>query len=332
MPRKHPLRKRWRLQGGHANLQGVPDWNDLRYFLAIAREGTLASAARSLEVDASTVGRRLAALEEELGSKLFDRTPSGLVLTDAGRGIHSAVEEMEAAALAVERRASGEDARLEGVVRITLTEAFAVDIVLPRFATFRERHPGIEVQFLTDYGALDLARREADIAIRLTRPQGDTLVARKVGEIAIAPYASESYLERRGAPDPARGFVGHDVIGYADAAAKWPEACWLAEAAPGARVAVRCNSLLSVVTATAAGMGVGVMPCLCGDREPGLRRVAPLVASLRRDIWLVVHPDLQHNARVRATLHFLTELIQRERPLLSGEGRPAPRSSGRRSS
>ena len=332
MPWKHPLRKRWRLQGGHANLQGVPDWNDLRYFLAIAREGTLASAARGLEVDASTVGRRLAALEEELGSKLFDRTPAGLVLTEAGRGIRSAVEEMEASALAVERRTSGEDARLEGVVRITLTEAFAVDIVLPRFAPFRERHPGIEVQFLTDYGALDLARREADIAIRLTRPQDGTLVARKVGEIAIAPYASEAYLEQRGPPDPARGFVGHDVIGYADAAAKWPEARWLAEAAPGAGVAVRCNSLLSVVTAAVAGMGVGVMPCLCGDREPGLRRVAPLVASLRRDIWLVVHADLQHNARVRATLHFLTELIQRERPLLSGEGRPASRSSGRRSS
>ncbi|WP_158501822.1 LysR family transcriptional regulator [Vitiosangium sp. GDMCC 1.1324] len=310
----------------------MPDWNDLRYFLAIAREGTLAAAARSLGVDASTVGRRLAALEEELDSKLFDRMPTGLTLTDAGRGIRSAVEEMEAGALAVERRASGEDARLEGLVRITLTEAFAVDIVLPRFAPFRERHPGIEVRFLTDYGALDLTRREADIAIRLTRPQDGTLVARKVGEIAIAPYASEAYLERRGLPDPARGYAGHDVIGYTGAAAKWPEARWVAEAAPGACVAVRCNSLLSVVAATAAGMGVGVLPCLRGDQEPGLRRVAPLVASLRRDIWLVVHPDLQHNARVRATLHFLTELIQRERPLLSGEGRPASRASGRRSS
>ncbi|QRN96155.1 LysR family transcriptional regulator [Archangium violaceum] len=308
----------------------MPDWTDLRYFLAIAREGTLAAAARELEVDASTVGRRLTALEEELGSRLFDRTPAGLVLTDVGRGIRSAVEEMEAAALAVERRASGEDARLEGVVRITLTEAFAVDVVLPRFAPFRERHPGIEVRFLTDYGSLDLARREADIAVRLTRPQEDTLVARKVGEIAIAPYASETYLERRGMPDPSQGFAGHDVIGYVDSAERWPEARWLAEAAPSAHVAVRCNSLLSVVAATSAGLGVGVMPCLCGDRESGLRRVAPVVASLRRDIWLVVHADLQHNARVRATLHFLAELIQRERPLLSGEGRPAPRASGRR--
>jgi DNA-binding transcriptional LysR family regulator len=311
-------------------LQGVPDWNDLRYFLTIAREGTLAAAARALEVDATTVGRRLAALEEELDSKLFDRTPAGLTLTDAGRGIRSAVEEMEAAALAVERRASGEDARLEGVVRITLTEAFAVNVLLPRFTPFRERHPGIQVQFLTDYGALDLARREADIAVRLTRPQEDTLVARKVGEIAIAPYASEDYLERRGLPDPANGFAGHDVIGYADAAAKWPEARWLTESAPATHVAVRCNSVLSVVASTVAGLGVGMMPCMFGDQEPALRRVAPLVTSLRRDIWLVVHQDLQHNARVRATLHFLAELIHRERPLLSGEGRPASRASGRR--
>jgi DNA-binding transcriptional LysR family regulator len=313
-------------------LQAVPDWNDLRYFLAIAREGTLAGAARELGVDATTVGRRLAALEAALGSRLVDRTPSGLALTDAGRGIRSAVEEMEALALAAERRASGEDARLEGVVRITLTEAFAVEVLLPRLAPFRERHPGIELCFLTDYGSLDLARREADIAVRLTRPQEDTLVARKVGEIAIAPYAAGDYLERRGVPDPAHGFAGHDVIGYVDAAAKWPEARWLAEAAASAHVAVRCNSVLSVVAATAAGLGVGVMPCLCGDREPGLRRVAPLIASLRRDIWLVVHQDLQHNARVRATLHFLAELIHRERPLLSGEGRPVPRASGRRGS
>lgn len=318
------------LQGGHANLRAMADWDDLRHFLAVAREGTLAGAGRTLGVDASTVGRRLVALEEALDAKLFDRTPAGLVLTDAGRGIRPAVEGMEAAALAVERRASGEDARLEGLVRITLTEAFAVDVVLPGFAPFRERHPGIEVRFLTDYGSLDLSRREADIAVRLTRPQDDTLVARKVGEIAIAPYASEGYLARRGLPDGAHGLAGHDVIGYVDAAAKWPEARWLSEFAPQARVAVRCNSLLSVVAATAAGLGVGLMPCLSGERAPGLRRVAPLVASLRRDIWLVVHPDLQQNARVRATLHFLAELIHRERPLLSGEGPPAPRVSGRR--
>ncbi len=308
----------------------MPDWNDLRYFLAIAREGTLAAAARSLRVDASTVGRRLAALEEELATRLFDRTPAGLALTEAGRGIRSAVEEMEASALAVERRASGEDARLEGVVRITLTEAFAVHVLLPRFAPFRERHPNIQVQFLTDYGALDLARREADLAIRLTRPQEDTLVARKVGEIAVALYASEEYLARRGLPDPAHGFAGHDVLGYVDAAAKWPEARWLAEHAPGAHVALRCNSLLSVVAAARAGLGLGVMPCLNGDQEPDLRRVVPPIPSLRRDIWLVVHRDLQHNARVRATLHFLGELVQRERPLFSGEGRPKVRAEGRR--
>ena len=328
MPWKGPRRKRWKSPGGHANLQPMPDWGDLRHFLAVARDGSLAAAARSLGVDATTVGRRLVALEESLGARLFDRTPGGLVLTAAGRSIRSAVEEMEAGALAVERRAGGEDARLEGVVRITLTEAFAVDVVLPGFGPFRERHPGIEVRFLTDYGSLDLARREADIAIRLTRPQDDTLVARKVGEIAIAPYASEAYLERHGPPDLANGWATHDVIGYAEAAVKWPEARWLAASAPEARVAVRCNSLLSVVAATRAGLGVGVMPCLCGDREPELRRVAPLLTTLRRDIWLVVHPDLQHNARVRATLHFLAELVQRERPLLSGEGRPLPR--GRR--
>lgn len=302
----------------------MPNWDDLRYFLAIAREGSLAAAARTLRVDATTVGRRLAALEEELGTRLFDRMPAGFVVTAAGRNIRMAVEEMEASVLAVERKASGDDARLEGVVRITTTEAFAVSTLLPRFAPFRERHPGIEVQVLTDYAALDLAKREADIAVRLTRPKEDTLVARKVGEIAIAPYAAERYLARRGLPDPATGLAGHDVIGYADAAAKWPEARWLGEVATSARVAVRCNSLLSVVAAAGSGVGIGVMPCFMGDREPGLRRLMPPIPSLRRDIWLVVHRDLQHNARVRAVLHFLAELIQRERSLIAGEGLLSP--------
>ncbi len=298
----------------------MPDWNDLRYFLAISREGTLAAAARALRVDATTVGRRLTVLEEELGTRLFERTPGRFVLTTAGQGIRGTVEEMEASVLAVERRAGGEDARLAGVVRVTTTEAFAVNHLLPRFGAFRERHPGIEVQFLTDYGSLDLARREADVAVRLTRPKEASLVARKVGEIAISLYAAEGYLARRGLPDPAVGFAGHDVIGYADAAAKWPEARWMGEVATSARVVLRCNSLLSVIAATGAGVGLGLMPCFQGDTAVGLRRVLPPVAALRRDIWLVVHPDLQQSARVRAVMDFLSEVIQRDRPLLAGGG------------
>jgi len=296
------------------------DWNDLRYFLAVSREGTLAGAARALKVDATTVGRRLAVLEETLGARLFERTPGRLVPTAAARGIQGAAEEMEGAMLAVERRAGGEDARLEGVVRVTTTEAFAVNTLLPRFAPFRERHPGIEVRFLTDYGALDLRRREADVAVRLTRPSEASLVARKVGDIAISLYASEGYVARRGLADPATGFAGHDVIGYTGAAAKWPEARWLESVGASARVGVRCNSLLSVMAATVGGLGLGLMPCLQGDLTPGLRRVLPPVVALRRDIWLVVHADLQQNARVRAVLDFLAELIQRERASLSGGG------------
>jgi DNA-binding transcriptional LysR family regulator len=203
---------------------------------------------------------------------------------------------------------------------VTTTEAFAVNNLLPRFGPFRERHPRIEVQLLTDYGALDLARREADVAVRLTRPKEASRVARKVGEIAISLYGSEEYLARRGLPDPATGFAGHDVIGYADAAAKWPESKWLGEVATSARVGMRCNSLLSVVASTGAGLGLGLMPCFQGDTTPGLRRLLPPVAGLKRDIWLVVHPDLQQSARVRAVLDFLSELIQRDRPLLAGEG------------
>jgi len=168
----------------------MTDWRDLRFFLELARTGTLAAAGRKLGVDNTTVGRRLSALERDLGSKLFSRTPDGLVLTAAGEAIRTAGEEMEQAVLRGEQRVLGSDRKLSGLVRVATTEMLGELAVLPALRSVHERHPQIRVEVLTGAGRLDIARREADVALRYGRPESGELVARRAGTMAFAPYAS----------------------------------------------------------------------------------------------------------------------------------------------
>lgn len=313
------------------------DWNDLRYFLEIHRTGSLARAARKLQVDQSTVSRRLAALEKSLGARLFDRTPKGYALTAAGRRILDTVSGMGEAVLSLEHQVSGEDTRLEGKVRVTTPEAFASQVLLPVCTSFRERYPGIDLELLIHNQPLSLAQRDADIAVRLMKPEGDSLVSRKVGEIALGLYASEAYLVRRGVPRPSEGYAGHEFIGYLGDMANSIEARWLARNVPDARVALRSHSVPVVAAAAVAGFGLALLPCSVADREPLLRRLAMPEDLPSRPIWLVVHPDLKAMPRVRAVLDYFAEELERLRPVLAGgvtpreEERPAARrDEGRR--
>jgi DNA-binding transcriptional LysR family regulator len=305
------------------------DWNDLRYFLAIHRTGTLTLAARRLKVNASTVSRRLAVLEQMLGARLFDRKPKGYALTQAGRGILDAVQAVDDTVVSLERKVAGEDARLEGAVRITSTEALVTGTLIPCCARLHERHPGIDLEFVTDNQALSLTQRDADLAIRLVKPSGDSLVARKVGEIGFALYGSRSYLRRRDGPEPARGLAGHELVTYLAELTASPEARWLARNAPGARIVLRSNSVLAAVSAAKAGFGLALLPCWLGDSEPELRCVLRPKDAPKRDIWILVHPDLRNTPRVRAVMDVLAEELERLRPQLLGE-QPKAGPAGRR--
>src|SRR5256885_5105437 len=190
----------------------MADWSDLRYFLELSRSRTLAAASRKLRVDYTTVGRRLAALERDLGAKLFERTPEGLVLTEAGEGIRAAAEEMEQAALLVEQRALGADRKLAGSVRVATTEMLGQVVVLPAVRALHEIHPPIRVDLATGAQRLDLARREADVALRYVRPESGDLVSRRVARVAEAAYASKGYLASHQRPAPGNGLAGHDVV------------------------------------------------------------------------------------------------------------------------
>jgi len=281
----------------------MPDWGDLRYFLELSRAGTLAAAARKLGVDYTTVGRRLAALEEDLGAKLFERTPEGLILTEAGESIRAAAEEMEEAALLVEQRALGADRKLAGVVRVATTEMLGQFVVLPAVRALHEIHPQIRVDLATGAQRLDLARREADVAIRYVRPESGDLVSRRVARVAEAAYASKGYLASHPRPTAGNGLAGHDVVLLESRTLRGNHVA--GEDVANARIVLRTGNSLSLHRAVALGIGIGGLPCYIGDADRELRRVFPEAPVEIDDLWLVVHADLTRTSRVRAVIDAL---------------------------
>ncbi len=297
----------------------VTDWSDLRFFLELARTGTLAAAGRKLGVDNTTVGRRLSALERDLGSKLFSRTPDGLVLTAAGEAIRTAGEEMEQAVLRGEQRVLGSDRKLSGLVRVATTEMLAELAVLPALRSVHERHPQIRVEVLTGAGRLDVARRETDVALRYGRPQSGDLVARRAGTMAFALYASGKYLAARGRPARGSGFSGHDIVTFNVGIRQWRVGGQFGgEPVHDGRVVLRTNSALTLLKAVQVGLGIGPLPCALADPDPKLERVLPTVPAELDELWLVVHPDVQRTSRVRAVIDAIEARMAEIAARLSG--------------
>ena len=295
----------------------MSDWGDYRYFLAVARAASLSAAARAMRVDQSTVGRRLAALEAQIGARLFDHTPEGYVLTAAGEGARAEVERLELGFLAVERRLAGGDARVEGVVRLAISETFANMFLIRHLGALHAQHPGLSLELLTGNQAVDLARREADVALRLGRaPRQPNLVARRLAVAGFALYASPRYLACKGRPRLRSGFQGHRIVSYGAALAMVPIGRWLSEHAGDAETILRVDSVASAHQAVAAGLGLGVLPCTFEGQ--GVERVTTAVLGAN-PIWTVVHQDLVRNARVRAVRLFLEDLVHQERQTLAGK-------------
>lgn len=295
------------------------DWDDLRFFLAIARHGSLTAAAKDLRVAQSTVGRRLASLETSLGVRLLHRTPDGYLLTLAGETVRGQAERVEAEALAVERSVGGQDDKLEGTVRVTCTEAFAAHVLAPGIASLQAEHPGILVELQPSVQQLSLSMREADIAVRLSPSEGHDLVVRRIGRLAFGLYAAPSYLERFGEPDFEAGCPGHrlmTLIGDMDADA---QARWAADLTSRASLGFQTGSHEALLSAARAGAGLACLARFRGDGEPGLRRLAPPAIAPTTDIWLVVHNDSRGTPRIRAVMTAIADAVK----AMSGRFEPA---------
>jgi DNA-binding transcriptional LysR family regulator len=294
------------------------DWDDLRHFLAIARHGSLSAAARSLGVRQSTMGRRLAALEERSGAKLLQRTPRGYVLTPTGEAVLGNVERIESEALSVERVITGQDVKLEGTIRVTSVETLAVEILIPIFHAFQQAFPGVSLELVADARSLSLTRREAEVALRLSRPTQQELVARRVADLGAAIYAAPAYLERYGLPDLAAGSPGHRRIMVQEELLQLPEAQWFETLTSRADVVLRNNSRFADLAAAVNGMGLVCLARYLGDGRP-LMRLDPPHQPPSREVWLVVHQDIRHMPRIRAFTEFLTTALkQRARQLNPG--------------
>ena len=293
------------------------DWDDARFFLAIARAGSLSGAARALKVQQSTVGRRLASLEEALGARLFERTPEGYLLTPAGESLRKRTERIEDETLSAERELQGREARIAGVVRLTTPEAFGNLFLAPLLYRLREEQPDILVEVVAENATLSLTRREADLAMRTGRPRQPLLVMRRLAPLNNGLYAARAYLARRGRPAGAT-LAGHDYVGYDESYHGGKESNWYAKLAQGGRCTLRVNGSHGMAGAIEAGLGVGVLPCWMGDSMPALERVLPGEVH-GEDVWLVMHRDLQRVARIRAVCEFFVRELRREAPRLAGQ-------------
>lgn len=292
------------------------DWNDFRLILAISRSGSLKGAAKVLGHDHSTIFRWLNSLESKLQVQLFERDAGIYRATDAGERMILAAERMEEEALALDRDITGRDARLSGNLRITCSESLAYRLLNDLLASFRSRHEGITLELLVDNRQLDLLRREADIAIRATRPIEGDLFGRQIAETAWALYASPKYLCDRPEVTIAP-FEGHRFIGW-DTAAVAAAATWLAETVPGEAIVYRSSSLINQMMAVKAGIGMALLPCYLGDQEDDIQSVSGPEAALTRELWLITHKDLRNTARVRAFFDVVGQGLIDRRELLEG--------------
>ncbi|MFJ3522493.1 LysR family transcriptional regulator [Pseudomonas sp. NPDC090203] len=281
------------------------NWDDARFFLAVARISTLRGAARALNVDQATVGRRIVALERALKATLFLRTSDGYALTTAGEAALDAAEKMEQAGNELQRRIEGLDERPTGLVRIASTDSLAVEFVIPAIARLHEVYPDVRVEIKAGTDMLNLAKREADIALRTIKPDNPDLLVRRLVSWPIGLFASRQYLDKRGTPKPGSGFAGHDIVAFqahVDAGERYNVA---QESTQSARLVASANSSLLVRTALAAGLGLGEIPIHMGERD-GLVQVWPHQTRAQTyDVWLVTHKDLRHTARVSKVIDYL---------------------------
>jgi DNA-binding transcriptional LysR family regulator len=286
------------------------DWDDVRVFLAVAQAASLAQGARAVGLDRSTASRRLAALEAALGAQLFVRAPGGLRLTTAGRRLTHRAEAMGQAARAMLAEATLEQAELAGTVRVATTEAFAVLLVQEGLLALRAQHPQLVVELLGGNRPLDIARGEADLALRVSPVKEAHVKVRRVARLGLALFASEDYVRRRGAPASPKALAGHDVVLLGGELAVVPEAQWLASQ-PGVQVAFRSSSMSALLAAVSGGAGIGAFTDAWGARTEGLRRLFALEFIEPRPLFLATAPEAAARPAVRVVADHIAEILGR---------------------
>jgi DNA-binding transcriptional LysR family regulator len=292
----------------------LAEWDDLRVFLALAREGNLTATARRLEVSHPTVARRIKALEDAIGARLFDRLPDRFALTAAGEELLTDAQAMEQAAESIHRRSAGLSDTARGTVRLSAGEAMTA-FLAGRLPRLKRNLQCVEFELTASHMLANLSRREADLLIREQVPDLASIVTRRLGRVAYAIYASRDMEMEDLSRDALRRMPW---VGFDDDHNYMPGQSWVLDLLGGARPGVRLNNWLVLHEAVRAGVGLAVMPCYRGDPDPALCRLGPVLAEVAAEQWLLVHRDLRALPRVRAVMDAVIELFQEERALLEG--------------
>lgn len=293
----------------------VEDWNDLKVFLALAEQGQLTSAAKRLHVSHPTIARRIKALEQQIGARLFDRLPDRFALTPAGEQLLADSRKMQQAAESIDRRSAGLIDVAQGVVRLSAGEAM-INFIGQHLPRLRQNLQCVEFELSASHMLANLSRREADLLIREQVPDLASIVTRKLGRAAYAIYARKGTKVRDMSPETLRK---HTWLGFDDDHTYMPGQNWTRELLSGWRPQIRVNDWLVMRDAVAAGAGLAVLPCYLADRDLNLQRVGGLLPDVTADQWLLVHRDLRTLPRIRAVMDQLVDLFQEQKPALAGE-------------
>ena len=290
------------------------DWNDLRYFLAVARDGSTLAAAKALRVSQTTVARRIAALEAALGFPLFEKRQAGYSLTPAGEELLSRAESVEQAAEAFSEAASAKSRDVSGTVKITTEEVYAITILAPLLRELHETYPDIVIELDTSQQVRDLGAGEADISLRSTK-QDSQLAAGLVGrQLCIddwALYCSRDYAQRHGVPTTRAEMKKHPFIGGGGGHLWIHYQAWLQSLGLESQVAMHHATSGGLLSGVRSGFGIAVLPCVVADGDPDLVRCVPPPSDHGRILWLFTHERCRHTPRVRAVIDFLYERLSR---------------------
>lgn len=288
-------------------------WDDLQFFLAVCRAGSVSGAATLQGVNHSTVLRRIASLEQTLATRLFDRLPGGYALTASGESLARQTSGLAEQIETAQRRLMGLDEEIKGVIRLTAPDTLVHALLMPLLQRFRALHPGVQIQVVANNSFLSLNRREADVALRGTNRPPENLVGRRVGDIQTALYASAAYLQTLG---EGAGFDDYHWIAPDESLAHLEQLKWLHQRVPDERIALRADSLVAMADAVTQGLGVGMLLCPLAAQRQGLVQLAAPEPALDTQIWILSHPDLRQVARIRAFTQFLFETLSADARLL----------------
>jgi len=290
------------------------NWDDLRVFLAVARSGSISSGAKLLDLQHSTVSRRMRKLEQGLGVRLFDKVPSGYALTPAGENLMQAVSRMEREVLAVDGALSGKDLKPSGLLRVTAIDNMATTVLMPMLTGFSRQYPEVTLHVMVSNSDASLAQREADVAIRLTNTPLDTLIGKRVTTVSSAVYGSPEYIEQLRKHGEEPQWLGVECCGF--------HKSWTRQACGDQPHRFYVDDTLLTQAALREGMGVSILPCFMGDPDPALARYTEPQPEWDLGLWILLHPDLKRTARVLAFRDHMIEAIKAQSELFEGRQTP----------